>query len=275
MGGELEKSSMQQKTSSKLDNKANGHHKEKIKQIGAESPSKKGNSKSAMKTINNNEPKREKGKKKKGRVSVLSMDKDETNHEKKVLELIHEKNAEKEDYELIYDIISKHFFLQTLNNQAKNEIIISMSLYSLKEGKTLYTQGATGNFWYIVKSGTLNKYMDDKLTSTIKAGDSFGEHSLMNNSPRTFTVVSVTECKLWVLKRQVFKKILEFIFTLNYEQNMKFLEGINIPLDSTIKSIMANNLIQEIYKKGEYIFKEGEIGSCMYIIKEGEVECIK
>ena len=38
---------------------------------------------------------------------------------------------------------------------------------------------------------------------------------------------------------------------------------------------MASNLIQEIYKKGQYIFKEGEIGSCMYIIKEGEVECIK
>ena len=97
----------------------------------------------------------------------------------------------------------------------------------------------------------------------------------MNNSPRTYTVVAVTDCKLWVLKRNVFRKILEFIFTLNYEQNMKFLEGINIPLDSTIKSIMANNLIQEIYTKGQYICKEGEVGSCMYIIKEGEVECIK
>ena len=88
-------------------------------------------------------------------------------------------------------------------------------------------------------------------------------------------LVAVTDCKLWVLKRNVFRKILEFIFTLNYEQNMKFLEGINIPLDSTIKSIMANNLIQEIYTKGQYICKEGEVGSCMYIIKEGEVECIK
>ena len=77
------------------------------------------------------------------------------------------------------------------------------------------------------------------------------------------------------MKRQVFRKILEFIFTTNFEQNMKFLEGINIPLDSTIKSIMANNLIQEIYKAGQYIVKEGEFGSCMYIIKEGEVECIK
>ena len=278
MGGELEKSTLQQKTSHKLDGKQNKNHKNKLQPMATEenhSPNKK-NAKSAIKTTNNNnEAKRDKMKKKKEKISVMSKDKDDKNQEKKVLELIHEKNAEKDDYELIYNIISKHFFLQTLNNQAKNEIIISMSLYSLKAGKTLFTQGSVGNFWYIVHSGTLNRFMDDKLVSTINAGDSFGEHALMNNSPRSSTIVSVTDCKLWVLKRQVFRKILEFIFTLNYEQNKKFLEGINIPLDSTIKSIMANNLIQEIYNAGQYIFKEGEFGSCMYIIKEGEVECIK
>ena len=277
MGGELEKASMQQKTSSKNEGKTTSrNHKTKLQAIKTNSPTKKSNMKTTIKTtVTNNEGKREKGKKKKERVSVVSLDVDEKNHEKKVLELIHEKNAEKEDYDLLYNIINKHFFLQTLTNQAKNEIIISMSLYSIKEGKTLYTQGSIGNYWYIVQSGQLNKLMDDKLISTINAGDSFGEHALMNNSPRTYTVVAVTECKLWVLKRQVFRKILEFIFTLNYEQNMKFLDGINIPLDSTIKSIMASNLIQEIYTKGQYICKEGEVGSCMYIIKEGEVECIK
>jgi len=278
MGGELEKSTMHQKSIANPEGKtASRNHKGKLQAISTNSPSKKSNAKTASKTTlnNNNEVKRDKGKKKKERVSVVSLEKDEKNHEKKVLELIHEKNAEKEDYDLIYNIISKHFFLQTLTNQAKNEIIISMSLYSLKEGKTLYNQGSIGNYWYIVQSGKLNKFMDGNLVSTINAGDSFGEHALMNNSPRTYTVVAVTDCKLWVLKRQVFKKILDFIFTLNYEQNMKFLEGINIPLDSTIKAIMANNLIQEIYKQGQYIFKEGEIGSCMYIIKEGEVECIK
>ena len=278
MGGELEKSTMHQKTIANPEGKtASRNHKAKLQSIATNSPSKKSNAKTASKTTlnNNNEVKRDKGKKKKERVSVVSLEKDEKNHEKKVLELIHEKNAGKEDYDLIYNIISKHFFLQTLTNQAKNEIIISMSLYSLKEGKTLYNQGSIGNYWYIVQSGKLNKFMDGNLISTINEGDSFGEHALMNNSPRTYTVVAVTDCKLWVLKRQVFKKILDFIFTLNYEQNMKFLEGINIPLDGTIKAIMANNLIQEIYKQGQYIFKEGEIGSCMYIIKEGEVECIK
>ena len=282
MGGELEKTTIDQKSTTKLAIKtANKNHKAKLQPIVTDenhSPNKKINVKTGLKTINTNninEAKRGKEKKKKEKISVVSRNKDEQNEEKNALELIHEKNAEKEDYELIYNIISKHFFLQTLNDQAKNEIIISMSLYSLKEGKTLYTQGSKGNYWYIVHSGQLNKIMNGKIVKTINPGDSFGEHALMNNSPRNFTIIAVTTCKLWVLKRQVFRKILEFIFTLNYEQNMKFLEGINIPLDITIKSIMANNLIQEIYKPGQYIFKEGEIGGCMYIIKEGEVECIK
>ena len=227
--------------------------------------------------IENTKPNRGAPKKKKNdkKIYITAKDKKELNQDQKVLELIHEKNPEKEDYDIIYNIISKHFFLQTLNNQAKEEIIISMSLYSVKEGQTLFTQGSNGNFWYIVHSGQLNRYMNGKLVGTINAGESFGEHALMNGSPRSTTVVSVTECKLWVLKRQVFRKILEFIFTLNYEENIKFLNGINIPLDSTIKAIMANNLIQEIYLAGQYICNEGEFGSCMYIIKDGEVECIK
>jgi cGMP-dependent protein kinase len=283
MGGELEKSSLnkkghQKKDSIELGKSSNRNHKyQSISTDDNPLSSRNKASKSAIKTTNNvnNDLKRGAGKKKKERVSIFSKDKDDKNQEKKVLEIIHEKNPDKEDYDLIYSIISNHFLLQTLNDQAKNEIIISMSLYSLKEGKTLFEQGSPGNFWYIVQSGELSKFMNNRLNGTIKAGQSFGEHALMNNSPRNNTVIADTDCRLWALRRQVFKKILEFIFTSNYEQNMKFLNGINIPLDSTIKSIMANNLIQEIYHKDQYIFREGEFGSCMYIIKEGEVDCIK
>ena len=272
MGGEIEKKALQNPEEQEiLENGKSPHKNHKNKEL---------KKRESQKSLKNNESKTHhkrydtKRKKKNDKVSIVAKDKD-SNHEKKVLELIHEKNPEKEDYELLYDIISKHFFLQTLNHQAKEEIIISMSLYSIKEGKTLYSQGCPGYYWYIVNSGELNKLMNDKIIKKLIRGNSFGEKSIMNGAPRSTSVVAVTDCKLWVLKRSIFKKILEFIFTCNYEQNMKFLDGLNMPLDTTFKSIMANNLIQEIYLKGQYICKEGELAGCMYIIKDGEVECIK
>ena len=276
MGGTLEKQTLEQNNdiqglyqNGKSHNKNQKNKNQSIEEQSTKSLVKPGNdTKSQHKR--NGAPK----KKKNDKVSIIAKDKD-INLEKKALELIHDKNPDKEDYDLIYDIISKHFFLQTLNHQAKDEIIISMSLYSVKEGKTLYSQGFSGNYWYIVNSGELERFHNNKLIGKLSRGDSFGERALMNGAPRSNTVIAKTDCKLWVLKRQVFRKILEFIFTSNYEENMKFLDGINMPLDATFKSIMANNLMQEIYLKGQFICKEGELGSCMYIIKDGEVECLK
>ena len=272
MGGELEKKTLEQHPDFQDIVKSEKNKKNKSK-----------NKKEIDETVttdtvksNNNVKRAGGGKKKKEKLQVVAKDKEKkVNYEKKVLELIHERNPKKEDYDIIYDIISKHFFLQTLTHQAKEEIIVSMSLYKVSKGVTLYTQGLPGNFWYIVQSGELSVHMNDKQVGTLTTGQSFGERALMDGTLRSNTIIAETDCKLWALKRTVFRKIIEFIFTSNYEENMKFLDQVNLPIESTLKSIMANNLIQEIYHKGEYICREGEFGSSLYIIKDGEVECIK
>ena len=272
MGGELEKKTLEQHpdipdiVKSEKNKKNKGKNKKEINETVTTDTVKS----------NNNVKRAGGGKKKKEKLQVVAKDKEKkVNYEKKVLELIHERNPEKEDYDIIYDIISKHFFLQTLTHQAKEEIIVSMSLYKVSKGVTLYTQGLPGNFWYIVQSGELSVHMNDKQVGKLIAGQSFGERALMDGTLRSNTIIAETDCKLWALKRTVFRKIIEFIFTSNYEENMKFLDQVNLPIESTLKSIMANNLIQEIYHKGDYICREGEFGSSLYIIKDGEVECIK
>ena len=272
MGGELEKKTLEQHpdfadvVKSEKNKKNKGKNNKEINETVTTDTVKS----------NNNVKRAGGGKKKKEKLQVVAKDKEKkVNYEKKVLELIHERNPEKEDYDIIYDIISKHFFLQTLTHQAKEEIIVSMSLYKVSKGVTLYTQGLPGNFWYIVQSGELSVYMNEKKVGDLKAGQSFGERALMDGTLRSNTIIAETDCKLWALKRTVFRKIIEFIFTSNYEENMKFLDQVNLPIESTLKSIMANNLIQEIYHKGDYICREGEFGSSLYIIKDGEVECLK
>ena len=212
---------------------------------------------------------------KKEKIAIVAKNKNNINEELKVIELIQEKNPKKIDYDLIYNSIGKHFFMQTLNDQARNEIIINMSLYKINAGTTLFYQGSVGNFWYIVHEGKLEFYVDEKLTKNFEVGDSFGEVALINNVPRNGTVKAVTDCQLWALKKEVFCKIRDFLFAYNFKENMEFLKSIDLPLDEAMKTLMANNLIQNIYKENEVICKEGEPGSCMYIIKKGEVNCVK
>ena len=61
-----------------------------------------------------------KAKRKKEKIQIVAKNKKTSNQEKKALELIHKNNKNKEDYEMIYNIIGKHFFMQTLNDQARN-----------------------------------------------------------------------------------------------------------------------------------------------------------
>ena len=56
-----------------------------------------------------------------------------------------------------------------------------------------------------------------------------------------------TDCNLFGLKKQISKKFIKFIFTSKYEENMKFLEQIDLPIDSILKSL---NPKKEIYIKG-------------------------
>ena len=269
MGGELSHGNNEQENKGSKTSRHKHHQLEKAD-----------SRESIQSTNQNTEPKSHRGsvtkmKRKKEKIAIIAKNKASSNHEKKNLEVIHKGNSQKEDYDLIYDIIDKHLIMQTLNEQARNEIIVTMSLCKVKEGITLFTEGQIGNYWYIVHEGKLEMYMNGKLKKEMTRGASFGEYALINNAPRITTVKTITECQLWVMKREVFRKIIDFIFQLNYNENKKFLDSINLPLEDSFKTILANNLLQEKHKTGDYICKEGDLGNCMYIIKEGEVNCIK
>ena len=46
-------------------------------------------------------------------------------------------------------------------------------------------------------------------------------------------------------------------------------------MEDFFKSINSNNLLQQKNNSGNLICKQGDLGNYMYIIKVGEVNCIK
>lgn len=212
---------------------------------------------------------------KKEKIEIVAKKKSNISNERKVLELVQKHNSSRKDEDIITNIIDKHFFMQTLTKQAKNEIITTMSLCKINAGVTLFKQGSYGSYWYVVSEGVLELYIRNEFRLELKRGNSFGELSLMYDSPRAATVIAKTDSYVWVLKRESFRKIINFLGQLYFDENMKFLNSIHFPIDSTFKSVLANNLMIHIYKAGEVIFNEGQEAGSMYIVKKGEVNCLK
>ena len=196
--------------------------------------------------------------------------------EKEVYTIIKMHNKERNDENLINDCLMSHFFMQYLNEQARNAIIEEMSLIQVDKNNYIFKQGAIGNYFYILKSGTAHLIIDNKLIKVLRIGESFGELALLHDAPRSGSIKAISDCLLYILERKNFRKIVEHITKINYEENLKFLESVSIlsHLEQYQKTILSNNLVKEEFEEGRRIVTKGEFSSCLYIIKSGLVDCI-
>jgi CRP-like cAMP-binding protein len=74
----------------------------------------------------------------------------------------------------------------------------------LAPGESVIRQGEPGDFFYIVESGRLDVTVDGRPRPSLGPGDSFGEIALMQDLPRTASVVTATAASLWSLDRETF-----------------------------------------------------------------------
>lgn len=196
--------------------------------------------------------------------------------EYEVMKIVKKNNKELEDAKLIENCIAKHFFMRVLERQARVEIIREMTLCFVPAESMIFTQGEPGNFFYILKEGKVDVLVDGNVVKSLRSGENFGELALLHGAARSASVKAISDCYLWVLERKNFRKIIDHINQINFEENKKFIQSIpilaNLEIDQ--KALLCSNLIKEVFEEGSIIVKEGELASCIYIVKEGEVDCI-
>lgn len=242
--------------------------------------------------LRNNDEKQQRGKREKSEKTDMDQPSSRNDNEKKkkinldkalqeenlealVLKLIKKHNVQMMDYDLINNCISSHFYMQKLDKDAKTEIIKQMNLFEVEANEFVCKQGTMGFFFYIIKEGKLRVEINGKVLKTLNSGTSFGELALIHGANRSASIISETRCLLYTMERKHFRKICDHITKLNFDENKKFIESIPLlaSLDSDFKSVLANNLLKEFHEKGEFVVRKGEDANCMYIIKDGSVDC--
>eukprot|EP00929_Paragymnodinium_shiwhaense_P076858 TRINITY_DN39574_c0_g1_i1.p1 TRINITY_DN39574_c0_g1~~TRINITY_DN39574_c0_g1_i1.p1 ORF type:complete len:897 (+),score=195.19 TRINITY_DN39574_c0_g1_i1:110-2800(+) len=88
--------------------------------------------------------------------------------------------------------------------------------WDFAEGSEVIAQGATGNFFFLIRSGEAavhkrsDKDSDDPIgvqVATLKVGDYFGENALLRDEPRAATIVATTKLETCRIAREQFQQL--------------------------------------------------------------------
>ena len=194
--------------------------------------------------------------------------------EKKNLKTISKQNKSLKDYTLIENCLLKHPLLYFLEKNALREIIQQMSQYQSKENTEILTQGEIPWFFLILSEGICDIYYNGEIIDTKETGDCLDEISLIYDCNRIFSVKTRTKCKFWGLGRKNFKKILELVTNITFDEKYRNLSS--IPLfsfnDINLRNKIIYNLNREKRNAGNKIIRREHITNCLYFIEQGEVE---
>ena len=72
-------------------------------------------------------------------------------------------------------------------------------------GETIIQQGSGGAAFFVIESGEAKVVIGGEVRATLKAGDHFGELALIDDEPRSATVVAKTDARVVAVDRRKFE----------------------------------------------------------------------
>ncbi|KAN0064209.1 hypothetical protein ACQY0O_003376 [Thecaphora frezii] len=204
-----------------------------------------------------------------------------------------------EQMERIRGSIGDNLLFRNLEQDQYRDVLLAMKEIKVDANVAVIEQGAQGDYFYVVESGTLDVYVrstaestqssDDGTgpTSSLAAlgekkvsygpGSSFGELALLYAQPRAATVLSTSPCTLWALDRITFRSILMETNSRRRALYEKFLKDVPLfeHLSAAERAKVSDSLEPRDYPIGERIIAQGERGSEFFIIVEGNAEVRK
>lgn len=178
----------------------------------------------------------------------------------------------------IEQAIANNFLFRNLDDDQRQLVIGAMAEKRVAKGTMVIEQGAEGDFYYIVESGTFDCFIrheneqEPRKVTSYAAGGSFGELALMYNAPRAATIVATSDGVLWALDRVTFRSILMDSTAQKRRMYEQFLSEVPIlkSLEPYERHKIADALEPVQYEDKEVVMHEGDVGQTFYMIEDGE-----
>ena len=174
-----------------------------------------------------------------------------------------------------------------LDEDRRMEVASLFQRRRVAAGTTVISQGEPGREFYLIARGTASVEVEDdwgrrRTVAHLVDGDYFGEVALLQDVPRTATVVAQTPLDLFVLGRQDLRTHLTDVSTLSESikvsvDRLNMLRGISLfrRLPPALVSKAAAWFEPRHVKTGDVIIREGEHGEAFYAILKGSCQVVR
>eukprot|EP00043_Microstomoeca_roanoka_P006497 m.63247 g.63247 ORF g.63247 m.63247 type:complete len:376 (-) comp13436_c0_seq1:647-1774(-) len=173
--------------------------------------------------------------------------------------------------------VAENILFQHLEAEELSQVLDAMFLVKKEAGETVIEQGDEGDNFYVVDSGELDVWKAEegeeaKKVLELTVGGSFGELALIYNQPRAATVKCKTECQLWALDQDTYRRILMGSTIKKRKEYEEFLAKVEIlsSIDKYERLQIADALIPCTFTDGTDIVRQGDEGNDFFIIVDGE-----
>ncbi len=181
----------------------------------------------------------------------------------------------------------KQFLIDSIQKSAKlfkeldeaqlNKIVDAMWKVQVTNGTSIIKQGDAGDNFYIVEEGEFDIFRNGNKVNHAGRGTGFGELALIYNAPRAATVTAISDAIVWAVDRFTFRENLKNMSVQKVEEYEAFL--VTVPsFQGLLKSerLKVIEALEEVsYSDKTVIFKQGQNGDALFIVRKGEVSVTK
>jgi len=188
------------------------------------------------------------------------------------------------------DVLSASPLFGRLDRSARAVLADYLTFVTLARGDVLFHQGERGDSMYIVERGLLEVRARDQqgehVVDRLDAGASVGEMAMLTGRPRTAEVVALVDSRLLRIARQGFDALVAqnpaiasgFALAVTPRVQRIQLAGVLTrlfgDLDALALQTMQDRLQWRRLADGEALFRQGDVGTSMYIVVTGRLQFV-
>lgn len=174
--------------------------------------------------------------------------------------------------------------LKSLDPDQLNKICQAVTVVRFKKGSTIIRKGDVGEaasvFYFLQKGNVIfsDTSDDSDATATLRATDEapyFGERALMKDEPRACTVTAGSDVTCMALSRDNFNSLLGPLANMMHQEFairvVRTVQEFQMLSEAQFKKVVTQFKSVKV-KPGQQIIKQGDPGTCMYVIISGSVE---